>query len=60
MRATEMLIPLFFAAGVGLAMATQTAVNSQLLLSGDDLLGNHDARHDVEWFGIKANIITTK
>ena len=30
MRATEMLIPLFFAAGVGLAMATQTAVNSQL------------------------------
>ena len=30
MRATEMLIPLIFAAGVGLAMATQTAVNSQL------------------------------
>ena len=30
MRVTEMLIPLFFAAGVGLAMATQTAVNSQL------------------------------
>ncbi|WP_374294955.1 DMT family transporter [Acinetobacter sp.] len=30
MRATEMLIPLFFAAVVGLAMATQTAVNSQL------------------------------
>ncbi len=30
MRATEMLIPLFFAAGVGLAMATQTAINSQL------------------------------
>ena len=30
MRATEMFIPLIFAAGVGLAMATQTAVNSQL------------------------------
>ena len=30
MRATEMLIPLIFAAGIGLAMATQTAVNSQL------------------------------
>ncbi len=30
MRVTEMLIPLFFAVGVGLAMATQTAVNSQL------------------------------
>ena len=30
MRVTEMLIPLFFAAGVGLAMATQTAINSQL------------------------------
>lgn len=30
MRVTEMLIPLFFAAGVGLAMAIQTAVNSQL------------------------------
>ena len=30
MRVTEMLIPLFIAAGVGLAMATQTAVNSQL------------------------------
>lgn len=30
MRVTEMLIPLFFAAGVGLAMATQTTVNSQL------------------------------
>lgn len=30
MRATEMLIPLIFAAGIGLAMATQTAINSQL------------------------------
>ncbi len=30
MRATEILIPLIFAAGIGLAMATQTAVNSQL------------------------------
>ena len=30
MRVTEMLIPLIFAAGIGLAMATQTAINSQL------------------------------
>ena len=30
MRVTEMLIPLLFAVGIGLAMATQTAVNAQL------------------------------